>query len=100
MASQLRRDGQNICRGAQFVSDIRYMQDFFYLDELEYEKGIRMSNRLLISISISIMSASLILTPSESVQNLSVRIRQGEKVAIVGENGSGKLLLLIYSVPV
>jgi len=38
MTGQLRDVGTKIfVAAAQFISDVRYMQDFFYLDELEYE---------------------------------------------------------------
>lgn len=92
MASQLQDVTAKIfSAAAQFVSDVRYMQDFFYLDELEYEqRDPDAVPRARFDIEFKNVSFTYPNTDREVLHNLSVRIKEGEKVAIVGENGSGK----------
>jgi len=76
---------------AQFSSNAAYMRDFFYLDELEYE----MRNSAAVpqekfSIEFKDVDFAYPDTERKILQNFNVQIREGEKVAIVGENGSGK----------
>jgi ABC-type multidrug transport system fused ATPase/permease subunit len=76
---------------AQFVSDIRYMQDFFYLDELDYEKREPGAEPFTnYDICFDNVSFTYPNSEREVLHNMNVHIHQGEKVAIVGENGSGK----------
>jgi ABC-type multidrug transport system fused ATPase/permease subunit len=76
---------------AQFVSDIAYMRDFFYLDELEYEKRDKNAEpRGQFDVEFQNVSFTYPNTEREVLHNLNVHIKEGEKVAIVGENGSGK----------
>jgi ABC-type bacteriocin/lantibiotic exporter with double-glycine peptidase domain len=92
MAGQLQEVTSKIfITAAQFVSDIAYMKDFFYLDELEYEK--RDSNakpRENFVIDFKDVSFTYPNTDRTILHDISLHIREGEKVAIVGENGSGK----------
>jgi ABC-type multidrug transport system fused ATPase/permease subunit len=92
MASQLQDVTARIfTAAAQFVSDAAYMRDFFYLDELDYEK--RQPNaapRDNFAVEFDNVSFTYPNTEREVLHNLNVNIREGEKVAIVGENGSGK----------
>ena len=76
---------------AQFFSDIAYMRDFFYLDELEYEGRDPKAKPLeRFGIEFEDVCFTYPNTDVEVLHDISVRIGEGEKVAIVGENGSGK----------
>ena len=76
---------------AQFVSDIAYMKDFFYLDELDYEKRDKNAKpREHFAVDFKDVSFTYPNTEREIIHSLNVHIKEGEKVAIVGENGSGK----------
>ena len=75
----------------QFGSDIAYMRDFFYLDEFEYETRSANAKPLeKFEIEFQNVCFSYPNTDIEVLHDVSVRIREGEKIAIVGENGSGK----------
>jgi len=92
MAGQLQEVGTKIfVTAAQFISDVRYMQDFFYLDELEYEaRNPCVAPREKFDVEFDTVCFTYPNTDREVLHNLSVQIAEGEKVAIVGENGSGK----------
>jgi ABC-type multidrug transport system fused ATPase/permease subunit len=92
MAGQLQEVTARIfIAAAQFVSDAAYMKDFFYLDELEYEKRDRNAKpRDRFAIDFRDVSFTYPNTEREILHNVNVHIREGEKVAIIGENGSGK----------
>lgn len=92
MASQLQDvTAQIFITAAQFASDAAYMKDFFYLDELEYEKRVKNAKpREKFAIEFKNVHFTYPNTTREVLHDLSVHIREGEKVAIVGENGSGK----------
>ena len=92
MAGQLQEVSAKIfVAAAQFTSDVRYMQDFFYLDELEYEKRDKDAKpREKFDISFEDVSFTYPNTQRSVLNNISVNIKEGETVAIVGENGSGK----------
>jgi ABC-type multidrug transport system fused ATPase/permease subunit len=92
MAGQLQEVTARIFgTAAMFVSNAAYIRDFFSLDELDYEK--RDKNAVPMEkydVEFDRVSFSYPNTEREVLHNLSVHIREGEKVAIVGENGSGK----------
>jgi ABC-type multidrug transport system fused ATPase/permease subunit len=92
MAGQLQEVTAKIfVTAAQFFSDVRYMQDFFYLDELEYEARDAAAKPFdRFDLHIENVSFTYPNTERQVLRDLNVQIREGEKVAIVGENGSGK----------
>ncbi|MCL2226675.1 MAG: ABC transporter ATP-binding protein/permease [Oscillospiraceae bacterium] len=92
MASQLQDVTARIfTAAAQFSSNAAYMRDFFYLDLLEYEmRGSAAKPQNNFSIQFKDVDFTYPNTERKILQNLNVHIREGEKVAIVGENGSGK----------
>ena len=76
---------------AQFAGNIAYMKDFFALDALEYE-GEEKEAKVFSSLDIGFRNVSFSYpnTDREVLKNISLDIKQGEKIAIVGANGSGK----------
>ncbi len=85
----------------QFFSDVKYMQDFFELTELKQEEDEKEEPIEDSTIEYEHVDFTYSGTDKPALQDICVRIRKGEKVAIVGENGSGKttfvnLLLGLY----
>ncbi|MBQ6797950.1 MAG: ABC transporter ATP-binding protein [Oscillospiraceae bacterium] len=77
----------------QFSASLSYMKEFFSLEELEREE----TEESLIedseqggSIAFENVSFSYPNSDKEVLHDISVSIRGGEKIAIVGDNGSGK----------
>ncbi|MBQ9844033.1 MAG: ABC transporter ATP-binding protein [Oscillospiraceae bacterium] len=77
----------------QFSASLSYMKEFFSLEELEREEtkesameGTEQGG----SIAFENVSFSYPNSDKEVLHNISVSIRSGEKIAIVGDNGSGK----------
>ncbi len=76
---------------AQFINDRGYMQIFFSLEGLEKEERDDADTRYTdAEIEFSNVSFRYPNSPVQALHDISVKIRPGEKVAIVGENGSGK----------
>lgn len=75
---------------SQFASDIKYMKDFFELEELEYEANGADKTDKSVDILFDHVNFSYPGSDEIVLSNIDVCIRYGEKVAIVGENGSGK----------
>lgn len=75
----------------EFGQNISYMKDFFDLQELSTE-GEQCADKGLASVSIGFDHVSFTYPSSDRIviRDLSVSIKDGETVAIVGENGSGK----------
>ncbi len=92
MASQLQDVTARIfTEAAQFVSNAAYMRDFFSLDELEYEqRDPKAEGRERFDLDFDHVSFTYPNTEREVIHDLTLHIREGEKIAIVGENGSGK----------
>ena len=92
MASQLQDVTARIfTEAAQFVSNAAYMRDFFSLDELEYEqRDPKAEGWERFDLDFDHVSFTYPNTEREVIHDLTLHIREGEKIAIVGENGSGK----------
>ena len=75
---------------AQFMDDVSYIYDFFDLENLEKEP--QNNNEPLKTINIEFNDVSFTYPNSNNkvLDNINLQIAQGEKIAIVGENGSGK----------
>lgn len=80
-----------LVQGGVFLSDIAYMRDYFDLDKLEQEK-IDKDAKPRESGEVSFENVQFTYPGCENpvLKNINVHIRDGETVAIVGENGSGK----------
>lgn len=73
------------------VQNIPYMQEFFYLDELEREStGDVMESCIDGSITFKDVYFSYPGDEKNVLQGINIHIKNGEKIAIIGENGSGK----------
>jgi len=74
-----------------FMQDIKYMRDFFEMQNYEQEEMNENSN-LLECFDIIFQNVYFTYPNStrKALNNINVHIKQGEKVAIVGQNGSGK----------
>ncbi len=67
------------------------MRDFFSLDELEYEHSDpKAEGWERFDVDFDHVSFPYPNTEREVIHDLTLHIREGEKIAIVGENGSGK----------
>ncbi|MDF2722350.1 MAG: hypothetical protein K0Q59_2025 [Paenibacillus sp.] len=76
---------------AYFISDIRYMRDFLDLENIEQENLDDAATPFdQADICFQNVHFSYPGSAYPALQQLNVTIKQGEKVAIVGENGSGK----------
>ena len=80
-----------LVQGGVFLTDISYMRDYFDLDKLEQEK-IDKEAKPRESGDVQFENVQFTYPGSENpvLKNINVHIRDGETVAIVGENGSGK----------
>jgi len=75
----------------EFGQNISYMKDFFDLQELSKEGDANAESGLAeVSIGFDHVSFAYPGSDRQVIRDLSVTIKDGETVAIVGENGSGK----------
>lgn len=90
MTGQLQTVAGRILFGvAQMYGDLHYMRDFFALDEFEQE-NIKEEAPLTGDISFSQVEFSYPGAREPAITQMTVTIREGETIALVGENGSGK----------
>ena len=71
------------------AQSVPYMQEFFSLDEMEREPDVSATIESG-DISFEHVDFAYPGTDKNVLNNITVHIRNGEKVAVVGENGSGK----------
>ena len=75
----------------EFGQNLSYMKDFFELQTLSKEELQCPADELdAVSLVFNQVSFTYPSSAQAAIQNLSVHIKDGETVAIVGENGSGK----------
>jgi len=79
-----------LVNAVSIIADVRYMEDFFTLLETEKEETDHCGPYNHVDIAFDGVCFSYPGSSHRALDNLSVTIRQGEKVAIVGANGSGK----------
>lgn len=73
------------------AQNIPYMQEFFALDDMEREPHVAPhSNAQSGSITFKNVTFSYPNSDAQVLKNINLHIDQGEKIAVVGDNGSGK----------
>ncbi len=72
------------------AQNIPYMQEFFYFENLEREPECTKTNETDGNIEFNNVTFQYPNTDTDVLKNISVKIKTGEKIAVVGENGSGK----------
>lgn len=83
--------GKLFTSGTALMGDAPYMKDFFDLGDIPKEPDEQAPEQMKnADIVCDHVSFSYPNTEHEVLHDISVTIRQGEKVAIVGHNGSGK----------
>ena len=85
--------GSILMQVMQFSTSLTYLREFFSLEELEHEEqGEKETQSDKGSGAIEFKNVSFTYPASENevLHDLSVAICPGEKIAIVGDNGSGK----------
>lgn len=92
LSGQLQTVAGDFLVGIMVLSqNIPYMKEFFYLDELEREhKGASETKTPNGTISFENVTFAYPNTDIDVLKDVTVHIREGEKIAVVGENGSGK----------
>ena len=92
LSSQLQTVTGNLFSGITVLAqNIPYMHEFFYLEGLERESDAEdISTTDNGEIEFVNVNFSYPNTETDVLKNVCVRIKDGEKIAVVGENGSGK----------
>jgi len=85
--------GSILTQVMQFTTSLTYLREFFSLEALEHEEqddAASQSDKGSGAIEFEHVSFTYPASENEVLHDLSVTIRPGEKIAIVGDNGSGK----------
>ncbi len=82
---------------ASFIyNDLRYIRDFFeFIDSprLELDKGTRLPGPISRGIELDNVSFTYPGSDRPALADVSITLRPGERIALVGENGAGKTTL-------
>ena len=76
--------------------DLRYIRDFFeFIDSprLDFDKGTRLPGPISRGIELDKVSFTYPGSDRPALADVSVTLRPGERIALVGENGAGKTTL-------
>lgn len=92
LTGQMQTAASNLFVGAAgFLSTLPYMQEFFYLQDLPRDKEKKTAEMISDGeICCEHVSFTYSGADRKALSDISVTIRDGEKIAIVGDNGSGK----------
>ena len=77
-------------------NDLRYIRDFFeFIDSprLDFDKGTRLPGPISRGIELDKVSFTYPGSDRPALADVSVTLRPGERIALVGENGAGKTTL-------
>jgi ABC-type multidrug transport system fused ATPase/permease subunit len=73
------------------AQNIPYMEELFYLDDMEREpQGSISAHDVKGSIEFTGVTFAYPNTETDVLKDITLHVREGEKIAVVGENGSGK----------
>ena len=77
-------------------NDLRYIRDFFeFIDSprLDFDKGTRLPGPISRGIELDKVSFTYPGSDRPALADVSITLRPGERIALVGENGAGKTTL-------
>ena len=77
-------------------NDLRYIRDFFeFIDSprLDFDKGTRLPGPISRGIELDNVSFTYPGSDRPALADVSITLRPGERIALVGENGAGKTTL-------
>ena len=77
-------------------NDLRYIRDFFeFIDspKLDFDKGTRLPGPISRRIEVDNVSFTYPGSDRPALSDVSIALRPGERIALVGENGAGKTTL-------
>ncbi len=81
---------------SRVYNDLRYIRDFFeFIDSprLDFDKGTRLPGPISRGIELDNVSFTYPGSDRPALADVSVTLRPGERIALVGENGAGKTTL-------
>ena len=81
---------------SRVYNDLRYIRDFFeFIDSprLDFDKGTRLPGPIARGIELDNVSFTYPGSDRPALADVSITLRPGERIALVGENGAGKTTL-------